>query len=77
MNTFKLQSYYIEPALRNPPQRQITQRPSNRQRALQLLNIDPLESAGSEAQDLATEVDSYLAAPTIRMEIDIIAFWKV
>jgi hypothetical protein len=42
-----------------------------------VLDIDPLDSAGYEAQDLATEVDRYLAAPIVRQDIDMIAFWKV
>lgn len=73
----KLQPYYVEPALRSQSERQTTPRLSNRKRALQLLDIDPSDLAESETQDLAAEVDGYLAAPTIKEEIDIIAFWEV
>ena len=65
----------MEPALRNPPQEQANERQSNRQRALQLLDIDSLQLAESETQDLATEVDSYLAIPPTK--IGIIPYWQV
>jgi hypothetical protein len=42
--------------------------------AHQLLGIDFLQSAESGTEDLAAEVDSYLAVPTGG---DIIGFWQV
>ena len=61
--------------MRNPPQEQPNERQSNRQRALQLLDINFLQLAESETQDLATEVDSYLAIPPTK--IGIIPYWQV
>ena len=42
-----------------------------------MLDIDPIDSARYEAQDLAAKVDQYLAAPIMREEIDMIVFWEV
>ena len=39
--------------------------------------MDPSGFAGSEIQDLATEVDTYIGIPTASCDTDLITFWQV